>query len=238
VHPDLEGKHSSRASGLIGDDTSHPDVVIAANGGSDLVYFPQGNAADLAAKVVALLLGEDYVSGLFVDDRLGSFPGTLPLSAINFVGSALPPRPAIVVNFRSFDTGCSLPERCAAEVADYTLQQGQGMHGSFSRADTHNFMAAYGPDFKRGFVDPAPVSNADVGWTVMTILGLHIAPKGKLVGRPMAEAMRGGTLPAFTRTDLRSLPGPGGLTTVLRMQHVGTTTYFDAAGFPGRTVGL
>jgi arylsulfatase A-like enzyme len=238
VHPDLEGKHSSRASGLIGYDTSHPDVVIAANGGSDLVYFPQSNAADLAAKVVTLLMGEDYVSGLFVDDRLGTFPGTLPLSAINFVGTALPPRPAIVVNFRSYDTGCSLPEKCAVEVADYTLQQGQGMHGNFSRADTQNFMAAYGPDFKRGFVDPAPVSNADVGWTVMSILGLHITPKGTLVGRPMREALRGGSVPAFTRATIRSTPGPNGLVTELRTQKVGTTTYFDAAGFPGRTVGL
>jgi hypothetical protein len=28
------------------------------------------------------------------------------------------------------------------------------MHGTFSRADTMNFMAAIGPDFKRGFVKP------------------------------------------------------------------------------------
>lgn len=34
------------------------------------------------------------------------------------------------------------------------------MHGSFSRAETMNFMAAIGPDFKNGFVDVAPVSTA------------------------------------------------------------------------------
>jgi hypothetical protein len=112
------------------------------------------------------------------------------------------------------------------------------MHVNFSRADTHNFMAAYGPDFKRAFVDPAPVSNADVGWTVMKILGLHITPKGTLIGRPMSEALRGGIVPTFTRADVRSAPGPNGLTTVLRTQKVGTTTYFDVAGFPGHTVGL
>jgi hypothetical protein len=33
-------------------------------------------------------------------------------------------------------------------------------------------------------------------------------------------------------------PAPNGLVTVLNMQMVGTTRYFDAAGFPGRTVGL
>ena len=238
IHPDLEQKHSSRGSGLVGYDTSNPDVAIAANGGSDLVYFPQKNATELAPKVIALLLGEDYVSGLFVDERLGKFPGTLPLSAINFMGSALPPEPAVIVNFRSSDTGCSLPERCAVEVADYALQQGQGMHGSFSRADTANFMAAYGPDFKKSFADPAPVSNADIGWTVMRILGLHITARGKLVGRAMSEAMPGGTIPAFKHGEIRSLPGPGGLVTLVRTQQVGTTTYFDVAGFPGRSVGL
>ena len=35
----------------------------------------------LTAKVVDALLAQDYVSGLFVDDELGPFPGTLPLSA-------------------------------------------------------------------------------------------------------------------------------------------------------------
>jgi len=37
---------------------------------------------------------------------------------------------------------------------------------------------------------------------------------------------------------MRSAPAEGGLRTVLDYQVVGTTRYFDAAGFPGRTVGL
>jgi arylsulfatase A-like enzyme len=238
VHPDLEHKHPAFGNGLIGYDTAHPDVVVASNGGSDLIYLPQSNAADLAAKIVAILLNEDYVSGLFVDDKLGPLPGTLPLSTINLVGSAVTPRPAIAVNFRTFDTGCALPERCEAEIADTTLQQGQGMHGSFGRGDTANFMAAYGPDFKTDFVDPAPVSNADVGMTIAQLLHLTIPAQGTLVGRPIAEALRGGTVPAYRRIDLRSDAGPGGVLTVLKMQSVGTTKYFDAAGFPGLTVGL
>jgi hypothetical protein len=238
VHPDFDGRHPSKGDGLIGFNPAKPDVAVAANGGSDLIYLPQSNAAELAPKVIAALLAEDYVSGVFADDRLGTFPGTLPLSAINFMGAAVTPHPAIAVNFRSFDTGCSLPERCTVEVADSTLQQGQGMHGSFSRADTANFMAAYGPDFKRNFADPAPVSNADVGMTIAKILGLRIPAKGTLIGRPMDEALRGGKLPAYRSDDLRSAPGPGGIITELHLQTVGTTKYFDAAGFPGRSVGL
>jgi arylsulfatase A-like enzyme len=238
VHPDFDQRHPSKGNGLIGYDASKPDVVVASNGGSDLVYLPQSNAAELAPKVVAALLAEDYVSGVFVDDHLGTFPGTLPLSAINFMGAAITPHPAIAVNFRSFDTGCSLPERCTVEVADSTLQQGQGMHGSFSRGDTANFMAAYGPDFKKNFDDPAPVSNADVGMTIAKLLGLRLPAKGTLTGRSMDEALRGGTIPTFRRNELRSAPSPSGVITILKMQLVGTTKYFDVAGFPGKSVGL
>ena len=238
VHPDFDQRHPSKGNGLIGFQPTHPDVVIAANGGSDLVYLPQANAKQLAPKIVATLLSEDYVSGVFVDSRLGTFAGTLPTSAIDFVGSARTPHPSIVVSFRSFSTGCSVPLRCTVEVADSPLQQGQGQHGSFSRSDTSNFMAAIGPDFKQQFADPAPVSNADVGMTMARLLGLTIVPRGKLLGRPMSEALRGGSIPVFTRSEVRSAPGAGGLTTVLELQHVGTTSYFDAAGFPGRTVGL
>ena len=228
--------HPSRANGLIGPDSKNPDVVVAANGGSDLVYLPKKDKK-LAARVVALL-AQDYVSGLFVDDSLGKFPGTLPLTAVNLKGSALTPMPAIAVNFRTFATGCEQPLLCTVEIADTGLQQGQGMHGSFSRADTMNFMAAIGPDFKAGFTDNAPVSNADVGKTVARILGLKIKDHGKLIGRVLTEPMPGGATPRYIARVIRSDPDPNGLRTVLNYQLVGNTRYFDAAGFPGRTVGL
>jgi hypothetical protein len=124
------------------------------------------------------------------------------------------------------------------EIADSGLQQGQGMHGSFSRADTMNFMAAIGPDFKRGFVDEAPVSNADMGQTLARLLGLKIPFKGGLLGRVVEEALPSGAMPTVTAASLRSGASATGLQTVLNYQQVGSTRYFDAAGFPGRTVGL
>jgi hypothetical protein len=231
AHPRLRG------NGLIGSDPAKPVVIVAANGGSDLIYLPNKDRAT-ARRVIDILLGQDYVSGIFVDEDLGRFPATLPLSAINLRGRAVTPRPAIVVNFRSFSTGCDQPVLCAVTVADATQQQGQGMHGSFSRADTMNFMAAIGPDFKAEFVDPAPVSNADVGMTVARILGLRIQSKGTLVGRVMREAMSNGRIPSFSARTMRSRPDRNGLRTVLNYQQVGLTRYLDAAGFPGRTVGL
>ncbi|MBO0739237.1 MAG: alkaline phosphatase family protein [Alphaproteobacteria bacterium] len=228
--------HPSRSNGIIGPDPNKPDIVVAANGGSDLVYLPKKDRK-LAARVVSALLAQDYVSGLFVDDSLGRIPGTLPLSAINLKGSALTPMPAIAVNFRTLSTGCAQPLNCTVEIADTGLQQGQGMHGSFSRADTMNFMAAIGPDFKGGFTDEAPASNADVGKTLARILGLKIKNKGKLIGRVLTEAMPGGTTPSYTAKVMRSRPAAG-VRTILNYELVGRTRYFDAAGFPGRTVGL
>jgi len=227
---------------LIGSDPNNPDVIVAANGGSDLIYLPKAsNNRVLAERVVKFLLRQDYVSGLFVDTALGSIPGTLPLSAINLQGSALTPTPAIAVNFSSFDTGCDNPLACSVEIADSGLQQGQGMHGTFSRADTFNNMAAIGPDFKLGYVDPSPVSNVDVPVTIAQILGLKppTPNNGTLVGRIIGEALVGGPESVrFSTKTIKSKPGANGLRTILKYQEVDQTKYFDVAGFPGRTTGL
>jgi hypothetical protein len=232
-----DGTYPKRGNGLIGADPEKPDVVVASNGGSDLIYLPSKNTA-LAQKVVDALLKQDYISGLFVDSDLGSIAGTLPMSAINMQGAARTPRPSIVVNFRSYSTGCEQPVLCTVEIADTGLQQGQGMHGSFSRADTMNFMAATGPSFKKGFVNDAPVSNADIGMTLAHVLDLKIPFKGVLQGRVINEALPGGKAPDVKSWTERAKPGVDGLATVLMGQSVGNQRYFDAAGFEGRTVGL
>jgi Type I phosphodiesterase / nucleotide pyrophosphatase len=235
--PVAAGQHSKFGNGLLGGDGTNPKIVVTANGGSDLIYLPDGDR-DLAKRVVDALLSEDYVSGIFVDSKLGKFPGTLALDDVALEGAAVTPHPAISISFRSFDTVCGEPVRCAVEVADTILQEGQGMHGSFSRADTWNFMAMLGPDFKSQFVDPAPASNADVGRTIAHILGLDVSRNGKLVGRVLAEALPNGAIPDVGSRVVISEPTANGLSTVVNMQTVGETRYFDAAGFPGRTVGL
>ena len=232
------GKHPRRASAILGNDPAKPDVVIGVNGGNDLIYLPQANAKELAPKVVKALLAQDYTSGIFVRDDLGAIAGTLPMSKIGLKGGARTPTPSIVVNFRSETSGCDQPLFCAVTVTDGTLMQGQGHHGSFSRADTANFMAAIGPAFKSGFRNEAPVSNADIAPTLAQIIGVKLPPVGKLQGRAITEALVGGKPVKPWRYDLVSAPGDGGLRTIVNMQFVGTTRYLSAAGFPGRTVGL
>jgi hypothetical protein len=232
-----EGAHPKAGNGLLGADPANPDLVVATNGGSDLIYLPKADKK-LARRAIAALLEQDYVSGIFVDDSLGQLAGTLPLSQINLKGKAVMPNPSIVVNFRSFAEGCDEATKCSVEVADTLLRQGQGMHGSFGRGDTMNFMAAIGPDFKSGFIDTLPVGNADIGMTAAKILGLALKPKGSLAGRVMTEAMPNGARPKAVSLVVRSRPAANGLRTVLRMQRVGSQRYFDAAGFPGRSVGI
>lgn len=232
-----DNSHPKAGNGVLGQDPAKPDLVVATNGGSDLIYLPNKDKK-LAARVVKALLEQDYVSGIFVDDALGRYPGALPLSAINLKGKAVTPTPAIAVNFRSYTSGCEEPITCAVEVADTVLRQGQGMHGSFNRGDTMNFMAAIGPDFKGGYVDALPVSNADVGMTAAQLMGLHQAAVGGLIGRVMSEALPNGTTPKSVAGTISSKPDPNGLQTVVKYQHVLSQRYFDAGGFPGRTLGL
>jgi len=228
-----------KGGALIGKDPTHPDIVAASNGGTTLLYLPGPNARTLAPKVVEALTRQDYVGAIFVNDALGEAPGALPMSRIGLIGSARTPQPSIVVSFRSFSTGCADPEMCGAEIADSGQQQGQGIHGTLGRQDTHNFMAAIGPDFKAGFVDAAPVSNADWAQTIAHVLGLPLPARGHLTGRVMTEALaNGGAAPAVRPIRLRSRPAANGFVTVLDAQAAGGETYVDAAGMPGRTLGL
>ena len=243
------GQHLRQGNAVIGPDASSPRVVVAANGGSDLVYIPsavsEADGKQLVAKIVQTLVNHDYVSGLFVDtDRFGEQPGALSINAIRLKGKSATPTPAIVVNFASYSSGCKKPTNCGVEIADSRGQTGQGMHGSFSRADTFNFMAARGPDFRKGFVNKVPASNADIGMTIAHLLGLNIPEKGNLVGRVLTESLiasdaaKKPRMPKVTRSVIRSAPAANGLRTILMQQSVGDTVYFDAAGFPGRTLGL
>ncbi|HUO98516.1 MAG TPA: alkaline phosphatase family protein [Rhizomicrobium sp.] len=241
---EASGDKPMQGSGLIGPSADAPQAVVIANGPTDFIYVPDGSR-DTAKRIFDRLVQQPYVGGLFVNDALlkdgaADFAGALPMSEVNLIGSSNVPQPMIVVVFRTFVIGgCTLGEQmCAGEIADGTLGQGQGNHGSFSRADTRNFMAAIGPDFKAGFVDKAPVGNVDVTPTLAHILRLDLKGSGTLRGRVTSEALQGGKMPKVTRRTLTSAKATNGVQTVVNVEEVGSTRYFDAGGIPGRMVGL
>ena len=233
-----KGLGFAQSGNMLGADPRNPDAIVVGNGGADLIYLPQKNAQKLARNVVRFLTTQDYISAIFAHDSLGRIPGALPMSAVNLIGSAKTPTPSIYVSFRSFAGDCQNKLQCAVGVHDTGLGTGQGSHGSLSRAETRNFMAAVGPSFKSGFADPAPISNADITPTLAHIAGITLAPKGKLTGRVISEALAGGGEVKSTQRTLQSAPAANGMRTILNLQEVGQARYFDAAGTLGKTVGL
>ena len=227
-------QRSAAGSGLIGgtgaiQDKTDAKAIVAANGGSDLVYVPNHDAS-IVRRIVAFLAKQDYVGGLFVDSSYGEVAGALPLSAIGLEGDALTPRPAIAVNFKTFSLDPKNPLQTAVQIADSTLQEGQGMHGSLGRDNTLNNMAAMGPDFKRGFVDPAPVGNADLAQTLAAVLGLQLPANGALTGRVVEEALVGGPKSVrFEPEVVVSAPTDSLRATVLEYQKIAGHRYFDRA---------
>jgi hypothetical protein len=229
-------QHPIAGNGLIGGtgriaNETDAKVVVAANGGSDLIYLP-AHDPDMVKKIVAFLARQDYVGGLFVNDEYKNVPGALPSSSIRLIGSSLTPSPTIAVTFKTFSTDPKRSIMSGVQITDYVLQQGQGMHGSFGRANTFQFMAAIGPDFKEQFVDQTPVSNADIAPTLAQILGLDVASKGELKGRVLREALAGGPPSAsFERRTAISESAANGKTTILMYQQLGEQLYFDQACF-------
>ncbi len=193
--------------------------------------YVAGNDRALAQRIVRFLSTQDYIGGMFVNDRLGHQPGALRMSDVGLMGGATTPKPTIVVNFKSFALDPKDPHMSGIIVGGMR-QHGQGDHGSLSRGNTFNNMAAIGPDFKKRFVSQSPVSNADVQTTLAHVMKMKIPSLGALRGRVIAEALTGGR--AATRSAsgvVRSRPSANGYSTVLKYQVADRRMYLDEACF-------
>ena len=230
---ELSRQHPTAGNGLIGGTGAVKDpidakVVVTAGGGADLIYVADQDQPTVQ-KIVEFLGRQDYTGALFAASSFGNLPGALPLSAVALEGAAPTPHPSIVVSFKSFvlKKGDYLS---AVQVSDTPLQKGQGMHGGFGRDCTFNHMAAAGPDFKRGFTDPLPVSNADIAPTLARILGLQLPSTGKLRGRVLEEALPGYPVKTGSRrAHVTSLKTAAGKATTLYYQELHGRRYFDSA---------
>ena len=234
-------QHAVSGNGLIGgtgkipgvNEATDAKIIVAANGGSDLIYVPNHDG-NVVQDIVAFLATQSYTGAIFVNDCYGRIPGALPLSFIGMVGDTHLPTPDLALNFRTFSLDANDPDMTRVEIADSGLQEGQGMHGSFSRGDTFNNMVAFGPDFKQGYTDLAPVSNADITPTIAKILGFDV-PNGDLAGRVLKEIRPGGPdekqIRYHIRKSRRVQVGQDFFRTVLVQQNYAGTPYYDAACF-------
>lgn len=158
--------------------------VVVANGGSDYLYQPDHDPERIE-KAVRFLQGREEFGAIFVDDRYGDIPGTLPLSMVR-LENAEGRNPDIVVGY-TFDEHAVIQGMPGIEFEGVSSYVNHGMHGSFSPIDVHNTLIGSGPDFNTGFVDPLPSGNVDVAPTIAHIFGLTL-PQAD--GRPLLEALR------------------------------------------------
>src|SRR5260370_1684930 len=134
-----DNAHPKAGNGLLGQDPAKPDLVVATNGGSALIYLPNQDKK-LATLTVKALLEQDYVSGIFVDDSLGRFPGALPMSRLGLKGKAVTPTPSIVVNFRSYGAGCEDPTHSSVQAPHTLLRPRHAHPARFAPAHPINFI--------------------------------------------------------------------------------------------------
>lgn len=158
--------------------------VLVVGGASALIYVT-GHDKTLIERITHLLQAQPCCGVVFTRNPVaGAF--TLDQARI-----ATPDAPDIVVSMRwsARTNKYETPGLIYFDTAKKT--SGIGMHGTLSPFDMHNTGFAWGPDFKRGFVDECATGNLDVAPTVLWILG--IKPKQPLSGRVLDEAMTSGT---------------------------------------------
>jgi arylsulfatase A-like enzyme len=157
-------------------------VVIAANGGSDYIYVPSHDAK-LVADVTRFLQGRAEYGAIFVDPKY-DLAGTMSMDAIH-VANAAGRNPDIIASF-SFDANAVVAGMPGTEYSSMQGFNNRGMHGTFSPRDVHNTLIAFGPDFRKKWVDPLPTGNVDVAPTIARLLRVEL-PQAQ--GRPLLEAM-------------------------------------------------
>ena len=189
-----DNAHPKAGNGLLGKDPAKPDLVVATNGGSDLIYLPNKDKK-LAGRTVKALLEQDYVSGIFVDDELGRFPGTLPMSQLDLKGKAVTPHPSIVVNFRSYVDRLRGADQLLGRSRRHRAAAGPGHAWQFQPRRHHEFHGGDRPGLQGRLCRSAAGQQRRCrhdhrasSWACAA------AANGGLIGRVMTEAMPNGII--------------------------------------------
>lgn len=244
-----EGRYPSSAKAVIAVTRKKPHVTVEARGGYDLIYMPEElDKRELARRgrfIVEHLFRQDYVSGVFVNEaRVGKVDGALSTKHLGAgvadadTGEQLPD---IVVTFVSSVMLCGHPTICAVSIADTPVQEGQDIAAGFSRAETASFMAARGPDFRAGFSSRTPASPADLLRTISSLVGLKADADSRKAARVLTETLRGFERkpePRVRARVVRSKVSDEGDLVEVHLLSVNGVDYLEAAGAPGRTVGV
>lgn len=187
-------------------------TVIAANGGSDYIYLPNGDANRIG-NIVRMLQSRKEYGSIFVKSKFcqdagcSNLPGVLPMSLVRLESTSTS-TPDVVVSFDHDSKAVNALNPDVPGTEYESMLNNWGMHGSFSPRDVHNTLIAFGPDFKAGFTDRLPTGNVDVAPTVAHLLGLALPDAD---GRVLHEALKRDTTPRarFSRQRIASSVATG-----------------------------
>jgi hypothetical protein len=173
-------------------------VVVAKNGGSELVYLI-GQDTKLMGDLVKVLQSRQEIGAIFVADRYGTLPGTLPLSAIGLAAdptdmASVASTPDLIVAYRWDDTASI----AGVKGTEYSsVLNRRGTSGGSSPGDmSRGVLVAAGPSFKKNAMVSLPSSVVDIAPTIARIMGFDL---DGVDGRVLIEALanpRAGEEPA------------------------------------------
>jgi arylsulfatase A-like enzyme len=180
------------------------DDVILASSGQAVGLHVAGGDHDRIAAIARFVQSRDWGGVLFTAGRTpgaaqGEIEGTFALEAIQAAGAR---RPDLLVTF----PWSSRPNAFGVPGADLACISGGAPllasdHGSMSPWNVHNTLLGWGADFKNGATVRLPAGNADVGPTILALLGIEAADG--LDGRVLDEALKGGPDPDQVAVERR-----------------------------------
>ncbi len=238
--PDVGANGVSR-----GDLTDATTVVVTAGGGDDALSFPDTPAVSniapdvttaretLIREVILWLQQQSYIGPIFVNETLGQWDGTLPLSDVALAG---PRAPALVFTFAPTPGVVAAPGTNSQGFtgASATDSDALATSGTLSRDDMHAIFYGRGPSFKQNVRDIAPTGAIDLAPTLATILDVTLP--GKTQGRAITELLTGfsdtpsGTISESEFKSTRVTLSDGqSMAEVVEVDHVGDTLYIRAA---------
>jgi arylsulfatase A-like enzyme len=157
---------------------------IVTSGGA--IYVRDGDAAAVSA-IAATLQKTAGVGAVFTRaSQPGSFDGAVP-GTLSFDAARWNHDRSAQILFSPDWTDAANTKGMRGTVAS----GGTAGHGSSSPWDIHNTLIAAGPGLRQGITVDTPSANVDFAPTFLRLLGLAIP--ASVQGRPLVEALAGGT---------------------------------------------
>jgi arylsulfatase A-like enzyme len=176
---DAHGFHAVRK--LPPEGLNEGDIMIVGLAGAVLCYV-SGHDEKLIEQAVHFLQGQPYAGLVFTRKPMA---GTFSLAEAHLDS----PSAADIIMAMRWKAGLNDFGVPGLIYADGNSQaSNKGTHATLCPTEMHNIGFAVGPDFARGMKDSLPTGNIDIAPTILWLLG--VAPKQKMSGRVLTEALR------------------------------------------------